>query len=104
MFMKKFIKGVFELENDTNLEEFEKIYGSVLNNIVAWAEVNGGKVTFRNSDTTYFCDFQIKCDKMALCKKFVTELKKMLKSKFPKAEIIFQVNGNSLCQIKDKHN
>lgn len=95
---KKFIRGTFELEqNVTDLEAFEKPKLSHLNYIINWATDNGVKVIFGTSeDNTYLCEFEAVANTVQMCKGYVTELKSMLKTIFPKANVIVEWRGEKL--------
>ena len=94
--MKRFIKGIFELDkNVTDLVAYEEKKKVQLLNIVDWCnrfevEINLGTA----DDNTYLCEYKIVANTKAMCKGLLKELKQMLKDCFPYVETLLQMEGD----------
>ena len=96
--MRKFIQGTFKLDYDVaDLISYEETHKKAIIDIINWANNHEVYVLFGTSnDDVYLCECDIVCDTLALCKGLMAELKKKLKSEFPKTKLVYQGNGTVL--------
>lgn len=96
--MKKFIRGIFELDqNVADLVEYESKHERMLNNLLAWAERHNVAINIGTSDdNTYLCEYKIVGATASYCKGLCSELRKMLKAEFSKIKSLWQGSGDIL--------
>lgn len=96
--MKKFIKGIFELDQDViNLEEYEEKHKMAIEEIIDWANDFNVRINMGISDdNTYLIEYKIVGNTASFCKSLLSELKSMLKNEWKKTKTLWQSSGNIL--------
>lgn len=96
--MKKFIKGIFELDQDViNLEEYEEKHKMAIEEIIDWANDFNVRINMGISDdNTYLIEYKIVGNIASFCKSLLSELKSMLKNEWKKTKTLWQSSGNIL--------
>ena len=96
--MKKFIQGTFELDqNIVNEEEYFKFYEPHEKEIIEWAVEHDIAMRFGVSDNNkYLCEYKVTGQTKKICKEFVADIKRKLKSVWPKAQSVFEVYGERI--------
>lgn len=96
--MKKFIKGIFELDQDViNLGEYEEKHKMAIEEIIDWANDFNVRINMGISDdNTYLIEYKIVGNTASFCKSLLSELKSMLKNEWKKTKTLWQSSGNIL--------
>lgn len=96
--MKKFIKGIFELDQDViNLVEYEEKHKMAIEEIIDWANDFNVRINMGISDdNTYLIEYKIVGNTASFCKSLLSELKSMLKNEWKKTKTLWQSSGNIL--------
>lgn len=94
--MKKFIKGMFKLDEDVvELEAYEELHSVALREIIDYAENHHMDARFGTAeDDTYLMEFVIRGETQQYCKGILSGLRALLKKEWKgKVDILYQASG-----------
>ena len=65
--------------------------------LILWADRHDIAIcTGINNDNEYLCEYKVIGKTKGYCKSLVSELKKKLKTRFPKIELVFEISGEDM--------
>jgi len=96
--MKKFIKGVFELDqNVVDLVDYEEKHRRAIEGIIDWANRFNVSINMGTADdNTYLIEYDIVGETASFCKGLLSVLKSMLKAEWKKTTLVWQRIGDVL--------
>ena len=97
--MKKFIKGVFKLDEGViDLEAYEQLHNAALLEIIDYAKNHNMDAMFGTSENdTYMMEFVIRGATQQYCKGILSGLRALLKAEWKnKVDLFYQATGDLL--------